>query len=171
MSQKERGLSRLRTTRGQAGNNQRPGGSRRDKRQKPRGSLGGRNHLKGTRRDKPKNTEKSTPGSRRVLQGPQRPLGETFTLSQLAFDSSAFLLPSVPDSDPRFQDLDTRSPVNSLPLRRYPCYPNLNSLLFPDSELQQTHSDNLHGRSKSGLNAGTFYYFLSFHRNIFAVEP
>ena len=120
-----------------------------------------------TRRNTPKNTEKSTPGSRKVLQGRQRPLGETFTLSGLAFESSAISLPSIPDSDPRFHDLDTRSPVSSLPLRRYPCYPNLNSLLFPDSELQQAHSDNLHGRSKSGLNAGKFYYFLLFHRNIF----
>ena len=109
-----------------------------------------------TRRNTPKNTEKSTPGSRRVLQGRQRPLGETFTLSRLAFDSSAISLPSIPDSDPRFHDLDTRSPVSSLPLRRYPCHPNLNSLLTPDSELQQTHLDNLHGRSKSGLNAGKF---------------
>ena len=109
-----------------------------------------------TRRNKPKNTEKSTPGSRRVLLGRQRPLGETFTLSPLAFDSSAISLSSIPDSDPRFHDLDTRSPVSSLPLRRYPCHPNLNSLLTPDSELQQTHLDNLRGRSKSGLNAGTF---------------
>ena len=124
-----------------------------------------------TRRNTPKNTEELTPGSRRVLQGRQRPLGETFTLSRLAFESSAISLPSIPDSDPRFHDLDTRSPVSSLPLRRYPCYPNLNSLLFPDSELQQTHSDNLHGRSKSGLNAGKSYYFLLFNRNIFAIEP
>ena len=109
-----------------------------------------------TRRNSPKNSEKSTPGSRRVLLGRQRPLGETFTLSPLAFDSSAISLSSIPDSDPRFHDLDTRSPVSSLPLRRYPCHPNLNSLLTPDSELQQTHLDNLRGRSKSGLNAGKF---------------
>ena len=109
-----------------------------------------------TRRNKPKNTKKSTLGSRRVLLGRQRPLGETFTLSPLAFDSSAISLYSIPDGDPRFHDLDTRSPVSSLPLRRYPCHPNLNSLLTPDSELHQTHLDNLHGRSKSGLNAGKF---------------
>ena len=120
------------------------------------------------RRNSPKNSEKSTPGSRRVLQGRQRPLGETFTLSRLAFDSSAISLPSIPDSDPRFHDLDTRSPVSSLPLRRYSCHPNLNSLLFPDSELQQTHSDNFYGRSKSGLNAGKFYYCFIV---IYSVEP
>ena len=112
--------------------------------------------VKGTRRNKPKNPEKSTPGSRRVLQGRRRPLGETFTLSPLDFDSSAISLPSVPNVDPRFHDLDTRSPVSSLPLRRYPRHPNLNSLLTPDSELQRTHLDRLHGRSKSGLNAGKF---------------
>ena len=112
--------------------------------------------VKGTRRNKPKNPEKSTPGSRRVLQGRRRPLGETFTLSPLDFDSSALSLPSVPNIDPRFQDLDTRSPVSSLPLRRYPRHPNLNSLLTPDSDLQRTHLDRLHGRSKSGLNAGKF---------------
>ena len=109
-----------------------------------------------TRRNQPKETEKSTPGSRRVLQGLRRPLGETFTLSPLPFESSAISLPSIPDEDPRFHDLDTRSPVSSLPLRRYSCHPNLNSLLTPDSELQQTHLDNLRGRSKSGLNAGKF---------------
>ena len=109
-----------------------------------------------TRHHKPKKNEKSTPRSRRVLQGLRRPLGETFTLSSLPFDSSAISLPSIPDEDPRFHDLDTRSPVSSLPLRRYPCHPNLNSLLTPNSELQQTHLDNLRGRSKSGLNAGKF---------------
>ena len=109
-----------------------------------------------TRRYKPRKTEKSTPGSRRVLQGLRRPLGETFTLSFLPFESSAISLPSIPDEDPRFHDLDNRSPVSSLPLRRYPCHPNLNSLLTPSSELQQTHLDNLRGHSKSGLNAGKF---------------
>ena len=50
-----------------------------------------------TRHHKPKKNEKSTPGSRRVLQGLRRPLGETFTLSFLPFESSAISLPSIPD--------------------------------------------------------------------------
>ena len=93
-------------------------------------------------------------GSMKVLKPRLRFLGETFIRSPLPHEHSAISLSVIPTEDSRVSDLDTRSPVNSLPLRRYPSHPNLNTLLIPSNDLQRTHLDNLHGRSKSGKNAG-----------------
>ena len=112
--------------------------------------------VKSTRKVRPRKPRKpkKVPKPHRLL------LGKTYTL--LPHETSAISLPDIPSEDSRVSDLDTRCPVDSLPLRRYPAHPNLNTLLIPCPDLQQTHQDNLHGRSKSGLNAGKFQYALVF---------